>query len=68
MKEDYERAKQLDEIYLAEYQKEIEEDYQLWEEEQQKLPAHIEIVFTKKSKHYASKGKNYKENQESALL
>lgn len=51
MKEDYEWAKQLDKMYLVEYQQEIEEDYYLWEEEQQKLPANIEIIFTKEHKY-----------------
>lgn len=67
MNEDYERLHFLDEMYLVEYQQEIEEDYYNWKEEQERLPASIEIIFTKKHKH-DTKRKNYKENQKSTLL
>lgn len=42
--EDFERVKELDEMYLIEAQREEEEAYWQWEEEQIKLPAKIVIV------------------------
>ena len=47
MNEDFERALELDQMYLIEYQKEIEEQWQQWEEEH-RLPAKIEIMSKKK--------------------
>lgn len=44
IEEDYERMQELDQMYLAEYQREVEEEWQQWELEQQKLPARIVIL------------------------
>ena len=57
MIEDYETMKSLDYMYLLEKEKEIEEQYKLWieqqEEEEERLPATIEINFIhKKVKRY----------------
>ena len=45
MIEDFERIRELDEMYLIETQLEIEEEWYL--SEQEKLPAKIEIIKTK---------------------
>lgn len=46
MTEDFERAKELDQMYLIESQKRMEEEWQEWEHEQSKEPARIELVQT----------------------
>lgn len=43
IEEDWERMSELDKMYLLEKQKEIEEEWQQWEEEQEKLPAKIKV-------------------------
>jgi len=42
--EDFERINLTDTMYLQEQQREEEEAYELWEMEQQKLPAKISIL------------------------
>lgn len=42
--DDFERAHLLDQIYLGEYQQEIEDEYRQWEEQQNKLPAVITVL------------------------
>jgi hypothetical protein len=44
MIEDYERAQCIDMMYIQERQREEEELYWQWEEEQAKLPAQIVIL------------------------
>lgn len=42
--EDFERAFLKDQMYLGEFQQEIEDEWRQWEEEQQKLPAEIVVL------------------------
>lgn len=42
--EDYERLPLLDKMYLQEREREVWEEYQKWIEEQERLPALIEVV------------------------
>lgn len=57
MIEDFERARELDQMYLIESQRQMEEEWQQWEEENsQKQPARIELITTKKKK-YDKRGK-----------
>ena len=51
MREDFERIKQLDVMYLYEHQQEIEQEYFEWQQNQDKLPAKISIHFIKKKKY-----------------
>lgn len=44
MIEDFERAQAMDTMYMEERQREEEETYWQWEEEQNKLPAKIVIL------------------------
>lgn len=44
MIEDFERAQAMDTVYMEERQREEEEAYWQWEEEQNKLPAKIVIL------------------------
>lgn len=41
---DFEREHLTDQMYLGEYQQEIEDEWRRWEEEQSKLPAKIIIT------------------------
>lgn len=67
IEEDWERIYDLDQMYQIENQLQIEEEYENYlQEQEEKLPATIEVIF-KKSKHDI-KRENYKENQESTSL
>ena len=50
MTEDWERLPEMDKMYLIEKQREIEEGWQQWEEEQTRLPAKIEVYEPKRQK------------------
>lgn len=44
IEDDYERAHLKDQMYLGEYQQEIEDEWRQFEEEENKLPAKIVIL------------------------
>ena len=48
IEEDFERAMQLESIYVLEHKMQIEEEYYLWEEHQNKLPAIITLNVSSK--------------------
>lgn len=43
LNEDFDRIRAMEDIYLMEKQREMEEEYYQWEEEQRKLPATIVV-------------------------
>lgn len=52
MLEDFERARELDQMYFIESQRQMEEEWQQWEEEiAQKEPARVELITTKKKQY-----------------
>ena len=55
--EDYERAKQLDEMFLKEKEQEMYAEWQLYNEqyEKERLPARIEILSKPKKQKYEHK-------------
>ena len=45
--EDYERAKELDQMFLQEKEQEIWNEYQQWEDEHTQLPAKVTMLMPK---------------------
>jgi organic radical activating enzyme len=56
VEEDFERIPLLDKLYLQEKEREIWEEYQQWIEDQERLPAIIEVIIPEKLNHEYSGG------------
>jgi hypothetical protein len=55
--EDYEHEARKDEIYLMEKRRQMEIEWQMWEEHKNQLPAKIEIVIKSSPQHEENKSK-----------
>jgi hypothetical protein len=57
LEEDWEMLPKIEQMYIIEKQREEEEQYQQWLEDQERKPATVEIIYKNKKKHEKS-GRN----------
>jgi len=58
LEEDFERLNFLDQMYIIEKQREEEEEWRQWMEDQERKPATVEIIHKTKKKYQPIKIKN----------